>query len=95
MIYWTNKLSQLGTCHSSEPGAAIMRRFFQLLAVAALIAGCATETIYMKNRTTGEIAKCGGHSLAFPIYATVASTHYEDCVNDYKEQGYFRVPGQK
>lgn len=58
-----------------------------------LLAACSTETIYMKNPTTGQTATCGGHPLAFPIYATVASSHDQECVQDYKEQGYVRVPG--
>lgn len=66
-------------------------RIFVLL-LPFLLAACSTETIYMKNQTTGQIATCGGHPLAFPIYATVASSHDEDCVKDYKEQGYARVP---
>jgi hypothetical protein len=55
------------------------------------LTACTTETIYMKNQATGETAICGAHSLAFPIYATVAATHDHDCVQDYKDQGYVRV----
>jgi len=55
------------------------------------LAGCSTETIYMKNPTTGETATCGDHPLAFPIYATIAATHDQDCVNDYKSQEYVRT----
>jgi hypothetical protein len=64
------------------------------LALVALLAlsACTTETIYMKNPRTGEVATCGSHPLAFPIYATVAAAHDEDCVNDYKAQGFVRVP---
>ena len=67
----------------------------RILPLASLLllslAACSTEKIYMKNESTGAIAKCGGHSLAFPIYATVASAHDHDCVQDYKDQGYVRV----
>jgi len=56
------------------------------------LAGCSTETIYLKNPATGETATCGGHPLAFPIYATVAASHDQECVQDYKEQGFVRVP---
>jgi hypothetical protein len=46
----------------------------------------------MRHPTTGQVATCGAHPLAFPIYATIAATHDKDCVQDYKEQGYVRVP---
>jgi hypothetical protein len=55
------------------------------------LAACTTDTIYLKNQATGETATCGGHPLAFPIYATVAAAHDQDCVQDYKDQGYVRV----
>jgi hypothetical protein len=56
------------------------------------LTACTTESIYMKNPASGEVAECGGHPLAFPIYATIAATHDADCVRDYKEQGWLRVP---
>lgn len=52
-----------------------------------------TETIYMKNSATGQMATCGHHPLIFPIYATIAAAHDQDCVGNYKEQGFVRVPG--
>lgn len=70
-------------------GDGVMRKSILLILLVALT-GC-TETIYMKNRATGEVAVCGDHSLAFPIYATIASTHDRECVQDYKDQGYARV----
>jgi hypothetical protein len=68
-------------------------KFGSALSAFALIAlsACTTETIYMKNPSTGEVATCGAHPLAFPIYATVAATHDQDCVNDYKAQGFVRT----
>ena len=63
-----------------------------ILVLPMLLVGCTTETIYLTDPKTGTVAKCGGHSLAFPIYATVASTHDHECVEDYKSQGYERVP---
>jgi hypothetical protein len=56
-------------------------------------AACTTDTVYLRNPTTGETATCGGHPLAFPIYATVASTHDQECVQDYKDQGFVRYKG--
>jgi len=62
-----------------------------LMAGCVALAGCTTEVIQMRNPTTGQVATCGNHSLAFPIYATIASTHDHECVQDYKEQGYVRA----
>jgi hypothetical protein len=45
----------------------------------------------MNNRTTGETAICGAHSMAFPIYATIAATHDQACVQNYKDQGFVRA----
>lgn len=70
-----------------------MRRM--VLALLILPSACTTETIYMKNPSTGALATCGAHPLAFPIYATIAATHDHDCVQDYKEQGYIRVEAPK
>jgi len=67
----------------------------RLIMAAALIvlSGCTTEAIYMKEPKTGQVATCRAHPLAFPIYATVAAAHDQDCAQDYKDQGYVRVPG--
>ena len=66
----------------------------RILLLLPLLTACSTDTIYLKNPATGATATCGGHSLFFPIYATVASSHDQECVQDYKEQGFVRVPGQ-
>lgn len=61
-----------------------------MTAACLTLAGC-TEAIQMRNPATGQVATCGNHSLAFPIYATIASTHDHECVQDYKDQGYVRA----
>ena len=66
-----------------------------LLVILPLLTACTTETIYLKNTATGEVATCGAHPLAFPIYATVAASHDQECVNDYKTQGYVRTAAPK
>lgn len=66
-----------------------------VLALLMLLPACTTETIHMRNPSTGDLATCGAHPLAFPIYATIAATHDHDCVQDYKEQGYVRVDAAK
>jgi hypothetical protein len=67
-----------------------MGRIFALILLAGL-SSCTTETIYMKNRATGETAICGAHPMAFPIYATIAATHDQECVQNYKDQGFVRT----
>jgi hypothetical protein len=63
------------------------------LVLLAMLAACTTETIYLKNPATGQMATCGSHPLAFPIYATIAATHDQECVRDFKEQGFVRAAG--
>jgi hypothetical protein len=70
---------------------------FGAVIIAVGLAACGpTDTIYLKNVSTGATATCGAHSLSNP-YAIVASTVAvvgdQDCVRDYKEQGFVRVPG--
>jgi hypothetical protein len=69
------------------------RRMIARIAIVILAVGCdgCTETIAMKNPTTGEVYTCGGHPLLLPIYAMVAKGHDEECVKDYKDQGFVRA----
>jgi hypothetical protein len=34
---------------------------------------------------------CGGHPLLLPIYAMVAKGHDQECMKDYKDQGFVRA----
>jgi hypothetical protein len=70
--------------------SALLKPWWLFLLIA--LSSCTTETIHMRNPVTGQVAECGGHPLAFPIYATIASTHDAECVRDYKEQGFVRSP---
>ena len=70
--------------------ARAMRSVVGILVLASLPA--CTEEISMQNPATGRLATCGDHPMVFPIYATIASTHDKDCVQDFKEQGYVRIP---
>ena len=54
-------------------------RWFALL-LLVMLPSCTTGTIYLTNSATGQVVSCGGHPLAFPIYATIASTHDRECV---------------
>lgn len=58
-----------------------------LMAGCVALAGCTTEVIQMRNPTTGQVATCGNHSLAFPIYATIASTHDQSVSRIIRSRG--------
>lgn len=65
----------------------------RLIAVIFVVslAGCTTESIYMKNERTGAVVKCGSphaNTLAEPA----VQAREAQCIQDYKEQGFVRVP---
>jgi len=67
---------------------------YSFILISLLLAGCSTDPVYMKNKETGEIVKCG------PYYVGLAKdfkmegiAHQESqCIQDYKEQGFIRIP---
>lgn len=63
----------------------------KLIPLLFLLAGCTDSTVYMKNAKTGEVVKCGSYH---PVSLVENSKKDRDlrCVDDYKEQGYVRVP---
>lgn len=64
------------------------------LILCLALAGCADSTTYLKNEKTGEIVKCGGtHAVTLAEYAV--QKREAQCIQDYKEQGYVRVPSAK
>ena len=78
-------------CNPNNRSVGVKMTRVIALALLTVLAACTTETIYMKNRATGETAICGAHSMAFPIYATIAATHDQECVQNYKDQGFVRT----
>ena len=62
-----------------------------LYAIAALLAGCATPVVMLKNDITGETVKCGGRRIGEGegLNPEVASTEY--CVRQYEAQGFRRL----
>jgi len=63
-------------------------------AVIVLAAGCTDSTTYLKNDKTGEVVKCGGlHAVTLAEWAI--QKREAQCIQDYKERGYVRVPGPK
>lgn len=67
------------------------RRIVAVAASLGLLAGCASETVVLRN-ATGMTAQCG------PYYGSGSSTSalvdqiaLRDCVADFQRQGYERV----
>ena len=65
-------------------------RLLIILALCA-IGGCLDSTTYLKNEKTGQVVTCGGsHVLS---YTEAAIQRREAlCIEDYRQQGYVRVP---
>ena len=64
-----------------------MRALF-FLALAILVGGCTSETVYVRHLETGAVVQCGPYTGG-PANRT-ASLRY--CVGAYQQQGYVRVP---
>lgn len=63
----------------------------KLIPLLLLLSACRDSTVYLKDQKTGAVVKCGDmHALTY-----VESAHQRadaQCIQDYKEQGYVRVP---
>ena len=74
----------------------ILRNYIRLGSLAAVISlltvGCADSTTYLKNEKTGQIVKCGG-AHAVTLAESAIQAREAECIEDYKQQGYVRVPG--
>ena len=63
-----------------------------------LVVGCGTQTepVYLKNSSTGEVVQCGPYGNDPSIYGTnvpqAVAMREAQCIRDYKEQGFVRVP---
>jgi hypothetical protein len=66
-----------------------MRKLFPLFLV---LNGCADSTTYLKNEKTGEVVKCGGFH-AVTVAEGAIQRREAQCIQDYKERGFVRVPG--
>jgi hypothetical protein len=65
-----------------------MRALF-FWALAITLGGCGvSETVYLRHPETGTRIQCG------PYFGIPRSNHIylRDCVGDYQQQGYVRVP---
>jgi len=67
----------------------LRKSLFAALALLA-VAGCAQETINLRNPQTGQVATCGPYNLSgSSAAAQIQAAH--DCVNSYGGQGFDRV----
>lgn len=63
-----------------------------LIAMTLLLGGCTyIGSIKMKNKTTGETVQCGAY---FVLWGNggLAQNSMNRCLDDYKQQGYVRIP---
>lgn len=59
-----------------------------------LLSGCADSTVYLKNQQTSEVVKCGGvHAVT--LAESAIQQREAQCIQDYKERGFVRVPDPK
>jgi hypothetical protein len=62
-----------------------------LIPLFLLLSGCIDSSVYLKNPRTGEVVKCGSlHGTSY-FESNVQANDFH-CINDYKEQGYVRIP---
>jgi hypothetical protein len=66
-------------------------RWVVVFSALALLACSHTDPVYMKNAATGKVVVCGPYKNN-DFNATAAATHEQQCIQDYKEQGFLRVP---
>lgn len=59
------------------------------------LAGCATPTVMLKNKTTGQIARCGGGaagSMAGGLIGyNIEKANDENCIRDFEAKGFKRA----
>jgi len=70
---------------------------YGVLLIPFLFSACSTDLIYLKNKETGEVVHCGGHFVGLDKDFKIEGIAQEEsqCIKDYKEQGFVRVPGPR
>ena len=69
-----------------------MRATIVLLSLAGVCASCTDSTTYLKSEKTGQVVKCGG-SHPLTLAEGAVQKREAQCIQDYKDQGFVRVPG--
>jgi hypothetical protein len=63
-----------------------------LLLTTLALGACADGRTYMKNPTTGQVVTCGTRH-PYTVVESAVEQREAQCIQDYKEQGFVRVPG--
>ncbi len=70
-----------------------MKPYLAIVAALPLAACTSTEGVHLKHPETGQTVQCGPYSYAESGEAEPAALRQNQCIEDYKEQGYQRSPG--
>jgi hypothetical protein len=62
-----------------------------IFALAFVVLSACAETVYLRHPEMGKIVKCGPYRTT-GIAAEAAAVREIQCIVDYKEQGYIRIP---
>jgi len=67
---------------------------YRIVLIPLILASCSTDLIYLKNKDTGQIATCGGHFVGLEKDFKMEGIAMQEsqCIQDYKEQGFIRIP---
>lgn len=65
-----------------------------MVAFCMILAACTDSTAYLKNEKTGQVVSCGG-THAVTIMESAVVKREAQCIEDYKSQGFVRVPTAK
>jgi len=67
-----------------------------VISILLFVGGCATQSTFLKNNSTGQVAECGGDRSGSMMFGAIGyaiqQSDAEDCVNRYLDQG-FEVTG--
>jgi hypothetical protein len=89
--------SDISLINRTKLESFLMRRILLLILPAAILGGCATPSVVLKNPATGQIARCGGDTSASLSGGLIGYSYQkeadEKCVREYEAQGFKPVKG--
>jgi hypothetical protein len=56
------------------------------------LGACTNSKTYMKNPKTGDVITCGGLH-PYTVVESAVQRREAQCIQDYKDQGFVRIPG--
>ena len=72
-------------------GAMQTIRTVAIAALGCATLACADGRTYLKNPTTGQVVTCGTRH-PYTVVESAVEKREAQCIQDYKEQGFVRVP---